>query len=433
VIQLGDLHYDFLESSRSSLDVHDQSPPVGLVTALARPVIPVLADAIGSAIERHGRCAVVVCGDLTSKGNLEVFERSLEFLSGVFDLTERTHLSEHDVHLVPGNHDVDFRGTMPFVDLGTDRFGILDDLVNASSLPVSLTIGVRTSVVSAGDASLSVVSLNTARGQGSPRSFEGLSDEAHSRLVDAAAAVDVDLEDLLTTIGVSQASSFEILDIPIVHPDDLDALTRALSAQVHGLIAVVGHHGFLPQGLPRLNPYTEMVNGGAVRETLLASRRPVLYLHVHRDTVEIVKGGPDVTNETMGGPVVVVSAPPLSEGFNELEIEFSGAGEAMGVYLRRHRVNRATGAIQQPPVTKIPLISEGVLGEAIREVLTYLSEHRVCTGQDIVDHLKLNGLSDEEIEKARSVTERAVWQGVLREVGSTAGVPFEERGFVFGA
>lgn len=436
ILQVGDLHFDRLETSQTISDVHDGSPPQGLVSTLNTPLMPLLADALSSVIDRHEHCAIVFCGDLTSRGDLDVFARSLDFIAGVVGLDSRAHVSVENVHVVPGNHDVDYRGSMPFTDLGVDRFAVLEDAVANSNLEVPITTEARTSQVADGSSSssISLTSINTARGQGSPRRMDMLKDELHEKLCELAAEQGVDITGLVEALGNSVDEPHEILDIPIAHPDDLNVVQASLG-QNEGLIVVAGHHGFLPQGVSRLNPYTEMVNGGAVRELLLMARKPVLYLHghIHRGSIEILDGGPDEVGAALGGPVVVVSAPLLEDGFNEIVVEFSDLAEPLGLSITRHRTNKATGVVQSEPAIPVPLAVGGVLSPPIGEVLSYLSEHRACRGQDLVEMIEAAGGSADDIAKMTAVTEQAVWQGVLTTTPLSVGKPFSERSFLLGA
>ena len=72
------------------------------------------------------------------------------------------------------------------------------------------------------------------------------------------------------------------------------------------LSVIVAHHNLLPQRLPRLAPYTELVNGGALRASLGELGKPVLYLHghIHEDPIEILRspgGAPSAASHSRNG------------------------------------------------------------------------------------------------------------------------------------
>ena len=62
-------------------------------------------------------------------------------------------------------------------------------------------------------------------------------------------------------------------------------LTTSLSSDK--LIVVAAHHNLLPQRLTRIAPYTELVNSGAVRASLMEAKRPIRHLHGHIHTAPI--------------------------------------------------------------------------------------------------------------------------------------------------
>jgi hypothetical protein len=89
-------------------------------------------------------------------------------------------------------------------------------------------------------------------------------------------------------------------------------------------LVVVAHHNLLPQRLTRLAPYTELVNSGAVRSSLMEAKRPILYLHghIHTDPVEVL-------SVPGGDALACISAPAAETGFNVVEVVFTRSGNPL--------------------------------------------------------------------------------------------------------
>jgi hypothetical protein len=109
------------------------------------------------------------------------------------------------------------------------------------------------------------------------------------------------------------------------------------SLEEHVLPVVLSHHNVLPQAIPRIALYTEMLNSGLARTSLAGCKRPVLYLHghVHDDPAEIVQPA-----ERDLGPLISISAPELTGGFNLLEIHYGNRGSPIGCRSIPYRIKR---------------------------------------------------------------------------------------------
>lgn len=80
------------------------------------------------------------------------------------------------------------------------------------------------------------------------------------------------------------------------------------------------------QRMTRLAPYTELVNSGAVRASLMEAGRPILYLHghIHTDPVEVL-------SVPGGDALVCISAPAAEDGFNIIEVVFTRSGKPLHI------------------------------------------------------------------------------------------------------
>ena len=144
IVQIGDAHFDELNSSAGGADLQDVGDPGGIGRASLRPRSDAVAEALSSAISVAQHPLIAICGDLSSRGRRDIFEEAIHFLGGVVNAPSRGNLDMSSVHIVPGNHDVAWRSDMPFVDLGVERFRVLSDVVEKERrLGAVLTTSIR--------------------------------------------------------------------------------------------------------------------------------------------------------------------------------------------------------------------------------------------------------------------------------------------------
>ncbi len=345
---------------------------------------------------------------------------------------------ESKLHIVPGNHDVDWRGSMRYADLSVDRLSPIVEIIDASRLAAPLTVTTRTSTVQNGTASLSISSVNTCRASGAYRQRPEfrIADPLVKAVADATGLDEEDIRQRVTSRFESNPPErHEELDIPLVEGTDLQSLISTIGGSPKSTLHVVAaHHGFLPQVTARINPYSEMVNGGDVRQALLAAGRPVVYIHghVHDDRVEIITAGKGSTPANVGSPLVVISAPPLVEGYNELEFEFSGLGTPLGLTIKRYRI--AGGVIYQMSDERVALCSRAAIDPRAKYLVQRLHTISMARGTDILRWRDGNGAPEETKELDDSSLEECIeqlcWQGVV-DSESSRDIAFADREYRF--
>ncbi|MFI2842021.1 metallophosphoesterase [Mycolicibacterium sp. PDY-3] len=434
ILQLGDIHFDEFSAATLNVDDKDSRAPAHLVANIARPVSLVVGEHLRRRLMVGDHPLIAICGDFTSRGARDPFDRAIEYLEGVLNADASTTPAEDELHLVPGNHDVDWKASMPYVDLSPDRLNPIAEVVNASRLTAPLTLTSRHTNIVRGRAKVSFCSVNSCRATGAYRQAPELTID--DPVVEAIRA-DTGLEPAQIRAAIqkwgqrTEVLRHEALDIPLIEASDLQAIASAITAAADDTLHVLlAHHGFLPQVTARINPYSEMVNGGDVRRTLLNFAKPVIYLHghVHEDHVEILTSGGPNRRGLPEAPVIVVAAPKLEQGYNEIVAEFGSLGKPLGITIKRYRITG--GIMHTEPDERISLCGRTVTDHRFKYLVQRLHEFPMATGDQI---LRWAGeeqapevtqrLHQEEIEEC---IETLCWQKVIDSTSSRT-TPFESR------
>ncbi|MGU3649846.1 metallophosphoesterase [Mycolicibacterium sp. A43C] len=438
ILQFGDIHFDEFSSAKLDVDKKDARPPVHLVDNIARPVSLVVGEHIKDRLRRADHPLIAVCGDFTSRGARPPFDRAIEYFEGVLNADAATAPREEEMHLVPGNHDVDWKSSMPYVDLSPDRLRPIADVVEHSALAAPLTLSSRHTAVHRGRARLSFSSVNTCRATGAYRQAPELAvDDPVVAAIHTETGMPIDqIRQAIQEWGVkTQSARHEALDIPLIESGDLQSIASAINAaEDHTLHVLLAHHGFLPQVTARINPYSEMVNGGDVRRMLLNFAKPILYLHghVHEDHVEILASGGPRHRGIRESPVIVIAAPKLEQGYNEIVAEFGSLGKPLGITIKRYRITG--GILHTEQDERISLCGRTVTDQRFKYILQRLHECALATGDQILrwarDDAAPDGtrsLTDDEIEEC---IETLCWQNVVDST-SARRISFENREYSF--
>lgn len=435
IIQLGDLHFPEFKTVTTEVDSKDRATPGELAAALDLPIPVAIRKAVIAQLNESPGAVLAICGDITSRGDRDGFTEGLAYLATILDDPTLVHRpSEDRIHLVPGNHDVDFKGDSPFVAWDdVARFDVLAELCESAGLGDILTRSHRasTATLSSGGG-VSLVSVNTCRGTGATRR-----ELPAGRGDPVLAAALLHVEDPSALAGEIATMNPEVtlqetLDVPLLHPTEIEAISSAWAAADKRLVAVVlAHHGILPQHTPRLNPYTEMANAGQARRALAKLNRPVIYLHghIHQHVVEVIDFPKSSDALPMHERTVVIAAPELKSGFNKVVVEFDPNGFPLGVRVEEFRISPGEQTVsREPDPVEVAITARPNLSAAQRAVLAYFVEHGAATGAELValGAAWSPPLDSSEVE---SFVAAMCWTGILRR-SSVAGTVFGRMGFV---
>jgi 3',5'-cyclic AMP phosphodiesterase CpdA len=349
-------------------------------------------------------CALAICGDLTSLGSIDGYRECVEYLVGTLQLTSDSwQLSS--VHAVPGNHDVDRVSVPTHEHDPAEKFDALEQVWSDRSVPVFAKHLRRTEMSDSGSG-IDLYGLNSCVGCGEWRQLPD------------------DLRDDLATIFRREAQEaqteadkgrWERLDTPAFFEQDADDLVAHMRATAPTrLPVIIAHHNLLPQAVPRISPYSELLNGGMLRERLGRLNRPLVYLHghIHVSPVEVLTQ-PEFTRSR----VVIVAAPQFVDGFNRLVFEFATDGQPIGLEVTPIRV-QDNGGYEDRPSLRISLAppKERPHSDLIQEVLdTVRANPGRMRYTQLRDVVKVAGKRPSEARLQDALRE-AEWLGWLRLV-----------------
>lgn len=339
ILQVGDVHYPSASTASRAIDDKDTKFPAQLKGSLSSLPLKAVIQRIHAELSAGQVDALLFMGDLTDQGSLPGFESCATYLMTALELGPGAKFADVPTGFVPGNHDVDRRLAVSdglvkkFAPLAAAMTG-----VGATRFPTTKPISFE--VVNA-SAMATIHLLNSCWGCGEP---EYIPIEFRDAIKDA----------IDTVIGRDpKAASVYYdrqLDTPAFDADTITAIATAVSeGPATSLPILVAHHNLLPQRTTRLAPYTELVNSGVLRGALVGSARPCIYLHghIHEDPVEILNVG-------RGPPLVVVSAPEASAGFNIVEVVFMQSGVPLACEIIPYRFEG--GTMKRSTSQSIPLI-----------------------------------------------------------------------------
>ncbi|MER8486571.1 metallophosphoesterase [Mesorhizobium sp. M1322] len=284
--------------------------------------------------------AVLFMGDFTDYGKLPGFDACCKYIAGALQLGKNNIFEQMPTGIVPGNHDID-RALAG--NAGTAKFSTLSKALATHGLPnIPVNLPTRMDLRQAGLGS-SVYLLNSCWGCGEKLYIPAEFGDAINAAIDA----------VIGGPGGERALSAYYnrqLDTPAFSDSTIASVVEAISeCPADDMPIIVAHHNLLPQRLPRLAPYTELVNSGALRSSLMELDRPVLYLHghIHEEPVETL-------HAPGNAPLVIVSAPLITKGFNVIEIVFAPGSVPIVCNVLPYRFD-GSGVLRKFPEMKVPL------------------------------------------------------------------------------
>lgn len=411
ILQIGDVHFPEWEPGTNSVDmkVSDFSPTIES-SLRSSPLATILSE-IRRVCRFEKPNAVILMGDFTTRGEVDLIENAVTVINGI--VNDSFCDKRIPVFGVPGNHDVSKEDAVRLGDLGKFKH-VQDAFAKAGWRQIPVQSSVRHVIESHDGCKVIGYFLNSSIGSWSKalypeglRSsiFETTADSPPITLADPRPFNDAGLTKPANVSSIL-AQVYEQIDTPYFRADDLDSVAGNLS-QTGSLGLVISHHNVLPQYVPRISYFGELLNSGYARQLFLQSGVDVLYLHghIHDDPIEIVQ-----STELNGGRIICVSAPTITAGFNKISIFFTEDKKPFLLKITMHRLERsgvvASGARQVSRL--IPLISTPsiLLKKDVGRLWRYLNEEiaasdrRIFSWDELSEHASSLGMTATDLEPA---------------------------------
>lgn len=385
IVQVGDIHYSDSENFASPVDNKDAGFPVAVRDSIGTAPLQAVFRSLSHILEIGGIDLITFMGDFTTRGDRAVLGDCARYIRGLF--------ADHwpadgspDCKLIIGNHDVDRRR-----DPDTEeRFEDINTVLTGAGFDAASILAPCETILKGDDAAeVRVFGINSCRGCGQLRLLGSIVEKhagpAIRKLLNEGGS-DADLEEL-----------YEQIDTPAIDEHTLTLLGTSLSYLGETVLPVIcAHHNLLPQAMPRIAPYSELINGGAVRTALLNLDRPLLYLHGHLHTspMEVVRV-PDRGRSA----IISISAPLFRDGYNVIEIAFNQEAVPLGCQVIAHRLDGSQCRVASSNIIPAWTAAEGLrLATArARELMKVLVADSVVPRGDLLAKL---GWPDNELDDA---------------------------------
>ncbi len=330
LIQIGDIHYSKAIAAIFK-DSKDQAFPseLALKTTIG-PYRQAIRSITKARDSQKGINGVIFCGDLSTFGNYAEYQEAVKSLKKSLSLDDKSKWNNGAIIVVPGNHDIDRKKIDHSSDNYKEKFKDLEKAWSNNGCEFFKYDDIDPTITNIIDnTNISIFPLNSCIGCGEKRCYpEDIRDAFHNILKDYAKKKGDD--DSFKLLG-------EDLDTPAFLEKDINSICDYITDNSTNSVPIlVSHHNLLPQTIPRFDMYTELLNSGFVRSRLGKCGAPILYCHahIHSDPIEKII---DIKNN--GHPIITVSAPKITEGFNILDIKFNNEGTPLGCTVEMYRIS----------------------------------------------------------------------------------------------
>jgi 3',5'-cyclic AMP phosphodiesterase CpdA len=399
ILQVGDVHFPEWKAAASDIDLKVSEFSERIVSQMQIDPLTTILGGLRDVCRNEPIDVALLMGDITSQGKVEYLPNAVATLSGLINDSDADR--QIPIYGVPGNHDVSKDDAVNLGEVG--KFRPLErayQSVNWAMPPVLNYIKQRLRPEDGDE--IPIYLLNSSIGSWSKALFpDGLrelvfaDDPNPIRIGDTTP-----FEDLATKREPARTRTeqvYEQLDTPYFRAVDMQAIAEDIE-QHKNLAVVVAHHNILPQYLPRVSHFGEVLNAGYARQLLLATGAKVLYLHghIHTDPIEIVSVPDD------DGAIISIAAPVLWKGFNVITVFQHAGGTPFAVKIIEHRIE--SGRFQKRSKL-VPLTSDKaeLLKKGVSKFWNYLIHESGHPGEvynwgEIISYGTKTNLSGDELE-----------------------------------
>lgn len=396
MLHIGDIHFPEIDENERPLYKRDGGFHPKMDEILPKASYMIILDDLLEEIDKNPS-AILFSGDLTTggieKGGIKGFEECLDFLKlrippPYFDEDNQR------IFIVPGNHDVD-REKRSESSLIT-KFEPIKESISKKEFPEIPVSEATFKIVKNqnSSSSISIISINSCVGCGEIRYFPEEIQKPISELFEKFKSERT--QKLMERI-------YNELDIPVIEEQDITNSIKFIEKNETCLPIFLTHHNLLPHRIVREVMYSELLNGGHLRNQLLTLNKPIIFLHghIHDDSIEIIESTQKYSK------IICISAPlflPIKGrnvkniGFNKIRIVFENE-VLIGCEIELHRLNGAKMEKRKerihfwtPPDTVALLTSQD------EKIFSYVDDKKVYLN-------KIKNRYNESIEKKITIDE----------------------------
>lgn len=406
LLQVGDVHFPDIDLEKIPIHQKEIGFPSSMKKTLPDASYMIILQDFLEEIDTNPS-AILLAGDLTTGGEIDSYEKCLQFFKERIPKYFFTADFQR-VFIVPGNHDLVREKTSE--DSVSEKFNPMLECISRQCFPDLPVPSVKFGLIKQNKSNILIVSLNSCIGCGEIRHFP---DEIKETVKEIFEKIINDKD------RKSMEKLCNELDTPSIDDKDIKKTIKYISQQEEDCLPILlSHHNLLPQRALRVVRYSELLNGGLLRDQLMTLDKPILFLHghLHDDPIEIIRS-PGYEN----AKIICISAPlffPNKEnkteniGFNKVKIIFEGE-VPIGCEIELHRLNGAKIDKRKqrirfwgPPRTMALLNSrEEKILSCINTENVYLSKIRVRYNEKSSDQITVD-----EVEKD---IEKLSWLGLV--------------------
>ncbi|WP_158284933.1 metallophosphoesterase family protein [Hoeflea marina] len=363
-MQIGDIHYP---KYKDQADVDNKLDTGSMVLAGVgvNRIASVMKYIKNLAQSVHIDFAAFV-GDFTDAGNELEFTNSLEYFSTAF---KSMCIPAYGV---PGNHDLEWP---QILNQARDKFSAFRKIAASFSGSIELSFEnyVSYQCPASGAGEMALYALNSCLGC--------------SDIWKMSRIYQVDIESHLKSLDSQDL--YSRFDAPYIDQDSITSVCQEIRSNPNVTPIILAHHNLLPQRMPRIAIFPEMLNAGYVRNELKQIGRPIVYLHghIHDSLVESL-----LADDQDGQiSIVAISAPLLRDGFNHVQLFTSEDNVPLGVQIDEYRFE--TVGITRPKRRKIRFYGadkrEQLIDDKGREIISLVKSQARSRFSDLTDQFSV--------------------------------------------
>ncbi|SDY65637.1 metallophosphoesterase family protein [Citreimonas salinaria] len=354
ILQIGDVHLPEWTASETDIDTKDAEFSQEIIGDLKHSRLSQILKGINKTANSGTIDAVFLMGDLTSYGRNEFIAPAMDIFNTL--LQDASSATRPEIYVVPGNHDVNRNDAQRLGTLGKfAHFREAAEGLGWSSPPVEGARCLKLGKGKTDSEPLPLILINSSIGS---QSLHALAPSIENSVTESergdGAPVKILSDSLIndgsetpdfggaTTTGHTLTEQrYRHLDTPYISKEAMANTIQAASSAKGSTILMCAHHNLLPQRVPRISPYAELLNGGHFRSALLDTNKNFIYLHghIHDDPIEIIERPSAKIGDTRKCTIITISAPPIWKGYNEIALFHDQSGDVFLVRVTLYRLN----------------------------------------------------------------------------------------------